>query len=373
MSGSEAGPGQGRRDVRSGVERRVRAAWHGDPGPELRAASALFRAATHLRNFAYDVGLTEPREPPLPVVSVGGLTVGGSGKTPLTAELAGSAARRGLEPAVLTHGFADELGVHAHLVPEAVVLGHPERGRAAREAHRAGARIAYLDDGFQHRRLRRDVDVVAVNVDDLYRSNHLHLPAGPYRELWPAVGRADAVVFVRRTRDGRPDELLEWTRRRLPGQELASCRLRPGRVEPFSEGARRILEKREEPDPTVAVASVMKPEIFLEQVATLGFRPSESYLLPDHGRPSDTLLATLDEGGGGGGVIGTLKDVVKLRSELAPETPLWCLTDELVWDDSPESLLRLVTDEAVSRGRRRLEAGKVGDGTATCRPDRQRL
>lgn len=369
MTGPEAGPAQERRDVRSGVEQRVRAAWHGDPGPGLRAASALFGAATHLRNFVYDVGLMESREPPLPVVSVGGLTVGGSGKTPLTAELAGSAALRSLEPAVLTHGFADELGVHAHLVPEAVVLGHPERHRAAREAHRAGARIAYLDDGFQHRRLVRDVDVVAVNVDDLRRSNPLHLPAGPYRELWPAVGRADAVVFVRRTRAGRPHELLDWTRRRLSGHVVASCRLRPDRVEPFSEGARRILEKGDEPDPTAAVASVMKPEIFLEQVATLGFRPSRSYLLPDHDRPSDSLLATLDEGGGGGGVIGTLKDVVKLRSGLAPATPLWCLTDELVWDDSPETLLRLVTDEAMSRGRRRLQGG---DGTATCRPDRQR-
>jgi tetraacyldisaccharide 4'-kinase len=317
----------------------------------------------HLRNFTYDVGLMKPREAPLPVVSVGGLTVGGSGKTPLTAELAGAAALRGLEPAVLTHGFADELEVHAHLVPEAVVMGHPERHRVAREAHRAGAHIAYLDDGFQHRRLARDVDVVAADVDDLRRSNRLHLPAGPYRELWPAVGRADAVVFVRRRRTGRPDELLEWTRRRLPGRELASCRLRPGRVEPFSEGARRILEKGDEPDPSAAVASVMKPEIFLEQVATLGFRPSESYLLPDHGRPSDTLLATLDEGGGGGGVIGTLKDVVKLRSGLAPATPLWCLKDELVWDESPESLLGLVTDGAVTRGRRRLGGGEVGYGT----------
>lgn len=372
MTGPEAGRGQGSRDVRSGVERRVRAAWHGDPGPGLRAASTLFGAATHLRNFAYDVGLMEPREPPLPVVSVGGLTVGGSGKTPLSAELAGSAARRGLAPAVLTHGFADELGVHAHLVPKAVVMGHPERYRAAREAHRAGADIAYLDDGFQHRRLARDVDVVTANVDDLRRSNHHHLPAGPYRELWPAVGRADAVVFVRRSRAGRPDELLEWTRRRLPGHELASCRLRPGRVEPFSEGARRILEKGDEPDPTAVVASVMKPEIFLEQVAALGFRPSESYLLPDHARPSDGLLATLDEGSGSGGVIGTLKDVVKLRSGLAPATPLWCLTDELVWDDSPESLLRLVTDVAASRGRRRLEDRIIGDGTGTCRPDRQR-
>lgn len=349
----------------------MRAAWRRDPGSALTAASALFGAGTHLRNFAYEVGLMGRREAPLPVVSVGGLTVGGSGKTPLTAELAARAALRGLEPAVLTHGFADELEVHAHLVPEAVVVGHPERRRAAGEAYRAGARIAYLDDGFQHRRLARDVDVVAADVDDLRRCNRLHLPAGPYRELWPAVGRADAVVFVRRRGAGRPDELLEWTRRHLRGHVLASCRIRPGRVEPFSEGARRILETGDEPDPTTAVASVMKPEIFLDQLATLGFRPSESYLLPDHGRPSDTLLATLDDSGGGGGVIGTLKDVVKLRSELDPATPLWCLTDELVWDDSPEPLLRLVTDGAMSRGRRRLGGEVVREGTAAFRADRQ--
>ncbi|MFW6192758.1 MAG: tetraacyldisaccharide 4'-kinase [Gemmatimonadota bacterium] len=350
----------------------MRAAWRRDPGSGLRAASALFGAATHLRNFAYDVGLIEPREPPLPVVSVGGLTVGGSGKTPLTAELAGSAALRGLEPAILTHGFADELEVHAHLVPNAVVMGHPERHRAAGEAHRAGATIAYLDDGFQHRRLARDVDVVAADVDDLRRCNRLHLPAGPYRELWSAVGRADAVVFVRRMRTGRPDELLEFSRRCLPGHVLTSCRLRPGGVEPFSEGARRVLEKGDEPDPATAVASVMKPEIFLDQVATLGFRPSESYLLPDHGRLPDTLLAALDEGGGGGGVIGTLKDVVKLRSALAPATPLWCLKDELVWDVSPQPLLRLVTDGAVSRGRRRLAGGEGSEGSGPFRADRRR-
>lgn len=353
-------------DLRTAIERRVRSAWREGPGPVLRGAGALFGLAVDLRNFAYDTGLLAARRAPLPTVSVGGLTVGGSGKTPIASAMAGWAARAGLRPAILSRGFADELEVHAHLRPDAVVLGHPERFRAALRARSAGAEIVYLDDGFQHRRLERDVDVVLVDADLLRGAPRRRLPAGPYRERWSALGRADAVVFVCRRGRAAAGGLLEWARRRWPRHTLAACHLRPGRVEPWSPGARRVLEAGGEPAPDAAVASVMKPELFLEQLATLGLRPSAAYLLPDHGRLPNRILEALDRGAGSGGVIGTLKDVVKLREPLAPETPLWCLTDELDWKGGRDALRGLVTDEALRRARRRGEGrpepeGRSGD------------
>lgn len=345
-------------DLRTGLERRVRASWRDGAGAGLRAAAALFGLAADLRNFAYDSGLLASRAPPLPTVSVGGLTVGGSGKTPLTSELAGWAVESGLRPAVLSRGFSDELAVHAHLQPDAVVLGHPDRERAAAEAAASGAEIAYLDDGFQHRRLDRDVDVVLVDVDLLLGASRLRLPAGPYRERWSALGRADAVVFVRRGGTVRGTGVLDWAPRRLPRHTVAACRLRPGRVEPWSPGARRLAEQGEDPDPETVVASIMKPDVLLRQVHRLGLRPSEAYLLPDHGRPPERIVDRLDRGEGGG-VLGTLKDVVKLRDLLSSETPVWCLTDEVEWEAGREALRSLVTYGALRReGRRRTWRGE---------------
>lgn len=314
-------------DLRSAAELRARRAWEARPGAALRAASLLYDLAADARNLLYDVGLLAACRAPVPVVSVGGLAVGGSGKTPLAAELARWLARRGRRPAVVTHGFPDEMAVHRALNPGTPVAGGRDRLAAVERAAADGADVAVVDSGFQHRRLARSCDVVALGAAELARARR-RLPAGPLRERWGALGRADAVVLVRRPNDPpEPGGVEDWLRRRVPGAVRARCELVPGELVPANRAAREARE----PEPAVAVASVMHPAPFfrsLEGRIGGGFR---RYVLGDHQAPDGPALDRIREDAGRGGVAGTRKDVVKLAGRLGPGIPLWCLEEEPRW------------------------------------------
>lgn len=322
-------------DLRTGPERRVRRAWREGPGPWLRAASVLYGVAAGLRGALWEAGVLSPARVPIPVISVGGLTLGGSGKTPLAAALA-----RGLAPrsrvAIVTHGYPDEMDVHRTLNPGAVVRGAPDLCRAAAAAARAGAEVAVVDGGFQHRRLWRDADVVAVSVDAVRGAPRLRLPAGPYREGWAGLGRADAVVVTRReTGAGPAHRLADRLRSDLSGAVVTSAALRPGRIRPANAAARRAGS----PERAVAVASIMYPEVFLRQLRRRGLELAARFVLPDHGRPGPARAARIAEAAGPRGVVGTLKDAAKLRAALAPSTPIWYLEDRLDWGPGRAALV----------------------------------
>jgi tetraacyldisaccharide 4'-kinase len=135
---------------------------------------------------------------PLPSVSVGNLSVGGTGKTPLASWIAGRYAQRGITPGILLRGYGqDEGDVHREAVGNAVVVEDPDRLRGARKAMAAGARILVLDDAFQRLDVRRDLDMVLVAVESLTDKRRL-IPAGPWREPWTALARANHVVVTRK-------------------------------------------------------------------------------------------------------------------------------------------------------------------------------
>ena len=313
-------------DARPWAERRVRRAWRRGPGPGLRAAGVLYAAAAEARNFLHDVGALAARRPPVPVVSVGGLTVGGSGKTPLAAALADALDRPGRRSAVVTHGYADELAVHRRLGPDRIVVGDRDRAGAVARAAVSGADLAVVDSGFQHRRLARAADVVAVSSADARARGRL--PAGPLREAWSALGRSDAVVLTRRTgAPPFPAGVRAWLEEHVPDAATAACELRPAGLVPANGAARSV----ERPEPAAAVASVMHPEPFFRALAERGLEPDLLVRLPDHGRPGPARLAGIVERAGDRGLVGTLKDVVKLEGPVGEDTPLWWLEDEVAW------------------------------------------
>lgn len=328
------GDGPRRRDARSRWERGLRRAWEEGPGPALRLVAGVFGLGAALRNAAWEVGILRPARASVPVVSVGGLTVGGSGKTPLAAELARRMSA-GRTVGVVTHGFEDEIRLHRELNPAAVVAGGGERVEAVEAAARAGADVAVVDGGFQHRRLWRDADVVALSARS--RTSRAHrLPAGPYREGWSALGRADAVVVVRRT---GPEEgarrLALWLEAALPEAAVARCVLRPAGLRPANDAARAAAG----PDPAVAVASIMYPDVFLDQLQDAGRRPGLEFVFPDHAEIDGSAARRVAEAAGDGGIVGTLKDVVKLRSTLPRRVPLWYLHERLRWEEGDGALL----------------------------------
>lgn len=342
-------------------EERLRRAWTGRPGPVLRAAGALFGLAAETRNLLYETGVLPCRPAPLPVISVGGLTVGGGGKTPLAAAVAGWLLAAGRRPAVLTRGFADELRVHRVLTPGAVVLGAPSRLRAAEAAARRGAHVAVLDDGFQHRRLARELDLLLVDADALIRTNRRRFPAGPFREPLGAASRADALVVTRRSdREPSARRLAERLARRLGGRPVARCALLPGEL----VAANAEAAARRTPDPAVAVTGIMKPRLFLEALGRRWPRVEGAYTFRDHRGPDPGELAAILREAGDRGIVGTLKDAVGLAPRCA-RVPLWYLSERLAWEEGEEAIRELVVRTA-ERGRDR----RRGERTTRCRPGR---
>lgn len=178
--------------------------------PALWVGGAAFAVGAGLRRAGYDAGLLPVHRVPVPVLSVGNLAVGGTGKTPFTLLVLARLAALGHRPVVVSRGYraasgprplvltpsstAAEAGDEPVLLARrgATVVVDPDRVRGAARAAELGASVVVLDDGFSHRRLARDLDVVLL---DAARPFGRLLPAGPLREPPAALARAHLVVL----------------------------------------------------------------------------------------------------------------------------------------------------------------------------------
>jgi len=308
----------------------------------LKLAAAGYAAGAGARNLLYDAGVLARRRAPIPVVSVGGLTVGGSGKTPIAADIATRLCLAGARTAIVTHGYGDEMDVHRRLAPDARVYGGRNRIGQAVKAAKEGAEILVLDSGFQHRRLHRDLDVLAID-DIAMRSTPAHLPAGPFREGPASMARADLVVVVRRTaaspvaseEAGMTGRRVEELLRTRTGGALSSvppvvrARLVPGTLVPVTGAARERSHGR----PGVAAAGVMWPDEFFRQVREVVPGLQETVALRDHARVDGRLASRLRDLAGDAGIACTLKDARKLAQALGDSVPIWYLSEEVVWEE----------------------------------------
>ena len=182
----------------------------------LGSASAVYSAIIRARNILYDKGVLKSHKTGAIVISVGNITVGGTGKTPLVIWLCNKTINLKLKTknygcAILTRGYkttqnlklktqnyTDEPAILAESCPEAKVIVNPDRVAAAKEAvEKFGAKVLVMDDGFQHRRLARDLDIVTVDGTEPFGPTGKMLPAGLLREPVSALKRADAVVITR--------------------------------------------------------------------------------------------------------------------------------------------------------------------------------
>jgi tetraacyldisaccharide 4'-kinase len=204
--------------------------------------SALYAAGWEWRRRAYAAGLLRPRRVGARVVSVGNLTVGGTGKTTLTLYLARRALERGLAPAVVCRryhpgpgGRGDEELMYRAALGEARVFAGASKLASARAAARAGIGWVIVDDGFSHWPLARDADLVLLDVRDLIGGGRL-LPAGRLREPLRALQRARAVVASRLGVGEDPAPWLERARALAPGALLAAGRHRVTGVRALAGG-----------------------------------------------------------------------------------------------------------------------------------------
>jgi tetraacyldisaccharide 4'-kinase len=195
-------------------------------------AAGLYGAAWEWRRAAYARGWMRPAAVPARVVSVGNLTVGGTGKTTLTLWLARRALERGLDAAVVCRRYRpgpggrgdEELMFDAALGAGRVFAGRSKRA-LARAAAAAGRRLVLVDDGFSHWALARDLDVVLLDALDPLGGGRL-LPAGRLREPVRALQRAGVLVVSRLPAGADPAPWLERAARLAPGAVLAAGRHR---------------------------------------------------------------------------------------------------------------------------------------------------
>jgi tetraacyldisaccharide 4'-kinase len=309
----------------------------------LAPAALLFRAGAAARGALYDAGVIGAHPLGAPALGVGNLTVGGTGKTPVAAWACAELRARGARPALLMRGVGgDEARVHALLNPDVPVVADPDRVRGAARALALGARALVLDDAFQHRRARRDADLVLVSAERFDPRAVRALPAGPYREGLGALARATAVVVTRKSAPPAAAHAAADALAARVGQgavavvQLAAASLRRwgevGRGEAAAAGD--AAEERAVADlrgaPVLAVAGVGDPAAFAAQLAASGARV-ELARFADHHAYSDADAARLAERGAGAAwVVTTLKDAVKLGPRWPRgAVPLWYVSQRV--------------------------------------------
>ena len=203
-------------------------------GPILCPLSVIYRLCMHLRAKLYAYNLLKSWPPTCPLISVGNISWGGSGKTPLCTWLLDWALSRHNKPALISRGYKASPPAYPHLVkpwddahksgdeplmlssscPEADIIIDPERKRAAKwAAQNLAPDLFILDDGFQHLKVKRDIDLVLIRPQDLNKDWNRVIPLGSWREGKTALKRASA--FLINVDPDKFNELEKKLKRRL--------------------------------------------------------------------------------------------------------------------------------------------------------------
>jgi len=325
----------------------------------LMPLSAIYRVATGTRNSLYRRGAFNSHDVGVPVISVGNITTGGTGKTPLVEWIAKQLAQTGRRVCVLTRGYGrkttgrvvvsdgnavlasvDDAGDEAfllaeHLRGEASVICDANRVAAAGWAiENLKPDVFVLDDGFQHQRIARNLNILAIDATNPWGNGHL-LPAGILREPRASLQRADCILITRSDQSDRVAELqseIEATRDDVPVflSKMTLTNLR-------SLGHERNAKPR---SPLTAFCGIANPESFFTMLRDTGHDLADVRTFRDHHNYTqheiDRLLANARRHGAQA-LVTTAKDAVKVRSM---NFDLPCYVAEIEIEINPEDQFR---------------------------------
>lgn len=366
----------------------------------LRSLALIYGTVVRLRNFGFDKGILPQYRGSLPVISIGNLTVGGTGKTPLVREVCRFLVEKGLRPVVISRGYGGSLKgpilVEEHHLPadvgdepkmlqhcfgiSVVVSRKRVLGAQLVEANNLGD-IIVLDDGLQHRWLARDLDVVTIDVSSpeairRFAEKRL-LPEGRYREPFDsAMNRAGVVVFSTRTiqttegdfeqGDEAQEQIMSELRALLPARMphvFSALRADPQARAKVWQGVEQGGEPKDQAtsdqaisnarmQEVVAFCGIAQPEGFFESLRRLGFSLKATYRYPDHANYSLHQLQELLDRYPDMPLVCTRKDWVKisplsLEAKLGDKAKRICpldvaavLSGDIIWDRILEVLMR---------------------------------
>lgn len=324
--------------------------------------SAIYGKTMNLRNALYDKGVFETHDLGARTISVGNITTGGTGKTPLVAYIAGVLAARGNKVCILTRGYGrdnakqrvlvsdgervladaatggDEPVELAHkLLGKAMVIADSDRVSAAEWALRKfGATVFLLDDGFQHRKVKRDLDIVCIDATSPFGGGKM-LPFGRLREPLAALARADAVVI---TRADLVDDINELKSRLVKWNSNAAifeAKISIGAVTPievFQANTQKSL-KRSLTGSAIAFCGLGNPDNFFELLRRESLEIAASKIFADHSiytqKDIDGLCASA-KSLSAKCFVTTAKDAVKILN-LKFELPCFVVEIEMKIDD----------------------------------------
>ncbi len=355
----------------------------------LAALSYLYGLGVRLRLTAY----RRRKKKSLPgfVVSLGNLTVGGTGKTPAACMLAEWALSEGYGVAILSRGYGGRYqekvlevsdGYHISAGPaeagdEPYLLSKKLQGVpviVSRKRYLAGlfahkkfrSNFFILDDGFQHLALKRDLDLVLLDASNSFGNGYL-LPRGPLREPVNQLKRADAFVITRSGHDGSSDALMEDLEKRYPGKPIFRSDHIPEKVifhNLRSAQNTEIINGRR----IMAFAGIARPEVFMETLTELGAELVFFKAFKDHHafhQHEIKDLMTEKRRLGVDYVLTTEKDWFRMEHLQPPYPELGYLTIKFSLLDDRERFFRLVTEKAEKMGKsevgiRNKENGELG-------------
>ncbi len=299
----------------------------------LAIAAIGYSLAVRLRNFLYSKGLLKVHHVDSAVLCVGNITVGGTGKTPLVVWLCNLITQspklktQNCKCAILTRGykarskenadFKDEIAILAENCPDVEVIVNPDRVAGAAEAiDKYAAKILIMDDGFQHRRLARDLDIAAIDATQPFGYGKL-LPAGLLREPVSSLKRAGALVITRcdQIADAELDELERKLRTTRSDMIIARSIHAP--VYAKSMDNKEISIEQLKGKKVFAFCGIGNPDAFLNTIKDIGAELAGSKVYDDHYHYTNACLADISERAGELGVdliLTTQKDWTKVIS-----------------------------------------------------------
>ena len=327
----------------------------------LGIAACTYSLVIRLRNLLYSKGCLKAHRTNAAVISIGNITAGGTGKTPLVIWLCNQLSQN-YKCAILTRGyratensklktqnFFDEPAILAESCPDAKVIVNPDRVAGAAEAvGRFGTKVLIMDDGFQHRRLARDLDIIAIDVTRPFGYGRI-LPAGLLREPVAALRRADAVVITRSDQAAEAQlTRLEHKIRHIKADMIIATSIHAPVCAESADAGQISLEELKAKK-IFAFCGIGNPDAFLNTIKNIGANLLGSKIFDDHHHYTDDCLAQVCEQAErleADLVLTTQKDWAKIAPLLSVEKspPFAYLAIEIRFSAGEDKLRRLIED-----------------------------
>ena len=323
----------------------------------------LYGRVADLRNTLYDKGVFETHDLGARTVSIGNITAGGTGKTPLVAYVAEILAARGEKVCILTRGYGREnprqrvlvsdgreiladprdagdepFELANKLLDKAIVIANADRVAAAEWAKRKfGVTAFVLDDGFQHRKAKRDVDIVCVDATNPFGGREM-LPKGRLREPLANLARANAIVITRANLVENIEDLKFEISKLAPNPRIFASENRISRIVDLKEFhlSKQSTQSRDTLLKAFSFCGIGNPENFFEQLKKDGFEVAATEAFRDHHIYNEQDIERIEQLAQTSGceiLLTTAKDAVKLKG-LTFMLPCFVVEIEMVIDDA---------------------------------------